>query len=217
MSQQRNANISDKPVSLLVLEGYTEQVFYSVVRDKFLKGIRIELRNIKGQGNVNKDILSEIFKYTYNNPDDLVRAYCCVDTEKGKCTATPLYLDFIREKAKERKMSQVLSIHAILAEPEIESWFFYDIKGIYGCLSAPKSRRNPKIFNPAKKFGYKDLQRLFEKHGKIYTKGKRAGNFINHLDVGKIVSNCKELREGIKLIQSQANNLTNYLFPAKIT
>ena len=60
MAKRVNARAFDKPVSLLVLEGDTEQVFYPLIRDQFLKGIRIELRNIKGRGNVNKDILSEM-------------------------------------------------------------------------------------------------------------------------------------------------------------
>lgn len=217
MAKRRTAKVNDKPVSLLLLEGYTEQVFYSVIRDRFLEGIRIELRNIKGRGNVNKDILSEIYKYIYNNPNDFVRAYCCVDTERVKRTATPLDLDFICEKAKEKKMNQVLSVHAILAEPEIESWFFYDIEGIYKFLGTKASQRNIKRYKNPSSLTKKDLQQLFNSNrfGKVYLSGKRAANFINHLNIEKIVANCKELSEGIALIQSQANDLTNHLFPTK--
>jgi hypothetical protein len=116
----------NKPVSLLILEGYTEEVFYPIVRDKFLRDIRIENRNIKGQGNINKDVLSEIYKYTYHNRDDLVRAYCCIDSERDKLSATSLDLELICDKARERKMYQLLSVNSILADPDIESWFFYD-------------------------------------------------------------------------------------------
>jgi hypothetical protein len=85
-------------------------------------------------------------------------------------------------------------------------------EGIYVYLKVPKSQRNQRAFRPPERFGYRDLQRLFERHGKIYTKGKRAENFISRLDIEKIIYNCKELREGIQLIQSQATDLTNHLF-----
>ena len=215
MSKRRNARIHSKLVSLLVLEGDTEQIFYSIIRDTFLKGVRIELRSIKGQGNVNKDVLSEIYKYTYNNPHDLVRAYCCVDTERQTCTATPFDLELIHEKAKERKMKQVLSIDAILAGPNIESWFFYDIEGIYKFLRAPRNQRNARRYNNPQNCGKRQLQELFHRFGKVYLPGKRSRNFVNNLNIAKIVLNCKELNEGIELIRSQADNLKNHLFPTK--
>lgn len=215
MSKQRSAKIHNKPVSLLVLEGDTEQLFYPIIRDKFLKGIRIELRSIRGRGNVNKDVLGEIHKYAYNNQDDLVRAYCCVDSERQKRTATPLELDIICEQIKVRKLRLVLSVDAILADPEIESWFFYDIEGIYKFLGAKTSQRNVKKYSNPKNLCKKDLQGLFHRFGKEYLPGKRAANFINHLDIDKIVTECKELRDGIALIRSQATDLTNHLFPAK--
>lgn len=215
MSKRRIAKINNKPVSLLILEGDTEQVFYPLIRDKFLKGIRIELRNIKGRGNINKDLLSEIHKYTYNNPDDLVRAYCCVDTEGQKISATPFELDFIRNKAREKSMTQVLSIDSMLADPDIESWFFYDIEGIYKFLGAKKSQRKAKRYNNPKNLCKRNLQQLFHKFKKVYLSGKRATNFINHLDVEKIVSECQELRNGINLIRSKADDLTNHPFGSK--
>lgn len=215
MTKRRNAKITDEPVSLLILEGDTEQIFYPILRDKFLQKARIELCNIKGRSNINKNVLSEILKYRYNNRHDLVRAYCCVDTERGKCTAIALDLECVREKARERNMSQVLSIDAILADPDIESWFFYDIAGIYSFLRARTSRRNIQRYGNPSTLCKKDLQQLFQRFEKVYLPGKRATNFINHLDIKKIVFMCRELREGIELIQSQAKNLTNHLFPHK--
>ena len=213
MTKRGNANICSKPVSLLVLEGDTEQIFYPLIRDKYLKGIRIELRNIRGRGNVNKDILGEIFKYMYVNRNDFVRAYCCVDTERDKCSATPLDLEFVRGKAKERKMNQLLSIDQILADPDIESWFFYDVDGIRKFIGAKKSQVSAKRYANPKNLGKKDLRRLFNRFDKVYIPGRRSAYFINSLDIAKIVGNCTELREGIQLIQSQAGDLTNHLFP----
>ncbi|KPL23487.1 MAG: hypothetical protein AMJ75_05940 [Phycisphaerae bacterium SM1_79] len=205
----------DRPVSLLVLEGDTEGVFYPIVRDKYLRGVRAELRNLKGRGNVNKDVLSEIYKYTYNNRSDLVRAYCCVDTERQKQSATPFDLDFVREQVRIRQMARVLSLDAILGDPDIESWFFYDIDGIYKSLCAKKSQRSTKKYRNPQNFSKKDLQQLFRRFDKVYLPGGRAAHFINRLDIERIVCNCKELQEGIQLIQSQAEDLTNHLFPEK--
>jgi len=214
VSRRRNANIHNKPVSLLVLEGYTEQVFYPLIRDKFLKGIRIDLRNIKGRGNVNKDVLGEIYKYAYNNPDDLVRAYCCIDAESQKQTATPFELDLVRVQVKLKKLN-VLSVHTVLADPDIESWFFYDIEGIYKFLRAKASRRNINRYSNPAAFCKKDLQALFQRFGKVYLPGKRATHLIDRLNIDKIVSNCQELRQGIERIQTLADDLTNHLFPLR--
>jgi hypothetical protein len=204
---------ANKPVSLLILEGDTEEVFYSIIRDQFLKSIKIELRNIKGQGNINKDILASILKYTYNNPSDFVRAYCCIDSEGQKITATPLDLNFVRQQICQREeMNLILSVDAILADPDIESWFFYDIERVYAFLKAPHSERNLGKYKQAKNFSKKDLEELFYRFGKAYISGKRTENFINHLDIGKIVSKCKELADGIALVKSQSCDLTNHIF-----
>ena len=109
----------------------------------------------------------------------------------------------------------MLSINVIVATKQIESWFFCDLNAIYRFLKVPRAQRKSSAFKPPEKFGYKDLQRLFERYGKVYNKGERSKNFINHLDIKKIVSDCKDLSKGIALIQSQADKLTNYLFPKR--
>jgi hypothetical protein len=209
----------DKPrgrlVSLLVLEGDTEEIFYPIVQSRFLHGIRVAMRNLKGRGNVNKDVLSEMFKYTYNNRNDFVRAYCCVDTERQKQSATPFDLDYVREQARVRQITGLLGIDAILADPDIESWFFYDVDGIYKFLSAKKSQRSTRRYRNPKKLCKRDLQELFTRFRKVYSPGHRAAHFINSLSVEKIVSQCKVLRDGVELIQSQADDLTNHLFPGE--
>ncbi len=212
MSEGADKIHSDKPVSLLILEGYTEEVFYPIIRDQFLKGIRIELRNIKGQGNINKDVLVSILKYTYNNPSDFVRAYCCIDSERQKITATPLDLNFVRQQICQRKeMNLILSVDAILADSDIESWFFYDIKGIFRHLRAKPSKSDSQKYQNPYSLCKKDLEELFYRLGKAYISGKRVKNFICNLDINKIYSNCKELREGIEKIKSQSIDLSNHI------
>ncbi len=212
MPKQPKDRICDKPVSLLVLEGDTEEVFYSIVQDRFFHEIRVRRTNIRGRGNVNKDVLGEIFKYAYNNRNDLVRAYCCVDTERQEQSATRFDLDFIREQVRSRRMTQVLSIDAILADPDIESWFFHDIEGIHRYLGGKKSQRSAKRYRNPQNLRKKDLQDLFERSGRVYSPGYRASNFLHNLDIDKIVSRCRILSNGIQLIQSQANDFTSHIF-----
>ena len=201
-----------KPAALLVLEGDTEEVFYTILRDEFLGGIRIDLRNIKGRGNINKDLLAEIYKFTYNNRNDLVRAYCCLDTESQNQSATPFDLEVVRENVKASKdMRQVLSVDAILANPEIESWFFYDIEGIYKFLNAKKSQRNIRKYTNPQKLSKKDLQQLFRKFGKVYAPGRRTEHFMRSLDINSIVASCQDLSTGLRLIKAQADNTASHL------
>ena len=142
-------------------------------------------------------------------------AYCCFDRESRYGEVPGFDIKKIKKYVNDAKLKSVLSIDLITATQQIESWFFYDIEGIYVYLKVPKSHRRLNAFRPPEKFDYRDLQRLFERYGKTYMKGKRAESFINKLDIKKIVCNCKELREGIQLIQSQAEDLTNHLFPEK--
>ena len=214
MARISRSIVTNRPVSLLILEGDTEAIFYSIIRDEFLTGLRIELRNMKGQGNVNIDVFAEIFKYTYNNSTDLVRAYCCVDTERQNQSATPLDLCFVREQIPTRaEMANVLSVDGILADPEIESWFFYDIEGIYKFLKARKSQRTLSKYANPKSLCKQDLQALFRRWNKAYIPGRKAEPFIRSLDIAKIVGSCKELADGIERIKSQADDPTNSIVP----
>ena len=153
-----------------------------------------------------------LFKYQYNNRKDPVRVYCCVDTERQKRTATPFDLPLIHKAVQDRNLVQVLSVDAILAKPELESWFFYDIEGIYGFLRAKTTSRNTKKYSNPHNFGKKDLQRLFQRFGKEYKPGRRAKNFIDNLDIEAIVSRCAELKAGVEAIKTQAQDRTSYLF-----
>lgn len=212
MAHGRQRKGTRQPVSLLILEGETEEVFYSLIRDRYLQQMRVELKPLKGRGNVNKDILSKVYQYCYDNRTDLVRVYCCVDSEAQKRSATPLDLQLLSEKIKTGSMAAVLSINQILADPDIESWFFYDIAGIYKFLRAKQTQRNVKKYRDPRKFSKKHLQELFRRFGKEYLPGKKTANFINHLNLEKVVSNCPELQKGIELIRTQSRDLVNHLF-----
>lgn len=216
MAKEGQQEITKRPISLLLVEGDTEEIFYCRVKDTFLTGCRSTVRkNLEGLFNVNKKVIGRIVDYLQGHTDEKIRVYCCVDRESRYGTVPGLDLKTVIKYIKDKNISSVLSINLIVATKQIESWFFYDLGTIYRFLKVPRAQRKSSAFKPPEKFGYKDLQRLFERYGKVYSKGKRSKNFIDHLDVKKIASDCKDLRKGIALIQSQANKSTNYLFPKR--
>lgn len=101
--------------------------------------------------------------------------------------------------------NRVLSVDTIIATTMIESWFFYDIEGIYKFLRVPRARRNPKKYKPPEKFTHIDLSTLFKQNGKSYIKGERCAGFINALDLKKIYLNCQELKSGLDKINRRFN------------
>jgi hypothetical protein len=212
MAKMDQANLPKKPISLLLAEGDTDELFYRRIKNDLLTGFRITVENIGGLYNINLKIISRIVDYSRKHKDEQIRVYCCLDRESRYGQVPEYDINKIIKYVKDENIKAILSINSVIATQQIESWFFYNINGIYAFLNVPKSRRKPKSFQPPEKFGYKHLQRLFERYDKTYTKGKKAEYFINQLDINKIASNCKELHEGIELIQSQANDLTNHLF-----
>jgi len=96
----------------------------------------------------------------------------------------------------------------------IESWFFYDLEGIYNYLKVTSKDREPLVkYNTPNKCSKGDLELLFKKYGKYYHEGKRANDFYESLNWDLIVKSCPELKAGIDLIKSKANDLTSELFP----
>lgn len=214
MVREDQSNLTRKPISFLLAEGDTDEIFYKRIKNDFLSGCRITVENMHGLYNINLKIINRIVDYSRKHKDEKIRVYCCLDRESRYGQVPEFDIKKIKKYVKGENIRAILSIDLIRATQQIESWFFCDIDGIYKFLKVPVSKRNPKSFRPPEKFGYKQLQRLFERYNRTYTKGKRTENFINQLDIHKIASNCKELREGIGLIQAQSVDLTNHLFLA---
>jgi len=210
---KRSEKHGDEPLSLLLVEGDTEKVFYERVKGQCLKDLRrVKLEQIKGLFNVNKKILAKI-KGKYNN--EIVRVYCCLDRESRYARTPGFDLKLIKVELKRSGAKNVLSINAIIATRMIESWFFYDLGNIYKFLRVPRAQRRANAYQPVEGYGVDDLKRLFRRYKKKYAEGKDARNFINCLDVERITRGCNELRKGINLIQSRAGDLTNHLFRGK--
>lgn len=200
MAKPHDKQGCEKHMSLLLVEGETEMVFYKRIQDISLRGCRSTIYDLKGLYNINKKIINRIVDYAGNHEDEKIRVYCCLDRESRYGEVPGLNIGKIEGHIKDTRIVNVLSVDLIKATQQIESWFLYDIENIYGFLRVPKHERNLRAYNPPEGFGYKDLQRLFERHGRSYNKGKDGANFINNLDVEKIARECKELRDGIELI-----------------
>jgi hypothetical protein len=211
MVREDMGKTAKKPISLLLVEGDTDVLFYGRIKKTFLNDCRITIRNLKGLYNINNKIIDGIVNYAQQHEDEKIRIYCCLDRESRYGEVPGFDIERIKKYIKDETVRSVLSVDLIRATQQIESWFFYDIEGICEFLKVPRPQRKSRVFKPPEKFGYMDLQRLFERYGKPYNKGKGAKNFINHLNIDKIVASCKELHNGIKIIQSQADDLTNRL------
>ncbi len=201
------------PISLLLVEGTTEELFYERIKSVLLSDYRITIRrNMEGLFNINKKVINAIYNYCQEHEDEQVKVYCCLDRESRYGQVPGWDIKIVSKHIVEQNITNVLSIDEIIATQQIESWFLYDIKGIFVFLRTPKAKRNIKAFCPPEKYSYKDLERLFRRYDKSYNKGQTGKNLINHLDIDKIVSGCRELRQGIEKIKSQANDMTNHLF-----
>lgn len=86
-------------------------------------------------------------------------------------------------------------VRLIKAIHSIEDWFLCDAEGIFRYLHLPA---NTKLPNGK---GYDRLKALFKKKNKMYIKGKTNGNFVQALDIEKILlSNCREISPLCKLL-----------------
>jgi len=194
------AGVSGNILSVLLAEGQTDAVFYDMVKEHFLKAhCAVKIEHIEGLRNVNDKVLDAL---TTKNTDRQVRAYCCLDRESRYAKTPEFDLKFIRSELKSANITNVLSVDQIIATQMIESWFFHDIMGIFKYLKVPKANRNPKAYRPVEQFRANDLNELFRRYDKVYSKGDRARHFIESLDVKLIYDQCKVLKEGVELIRN---------------
>jgi len=199
-----------RPLSLLLVEGPTDRIFYRRVRSVCLAGaLRISVDHLRGLFNVNKKILHRL---TVRDPHTPVRAYCCLDRESRYGKTPGFDLDFIRGELRNRQTRHVLSVEAIIATQMIESWFFHDLAGIYRYLRVPRSKRSRTAYSPPERYGKIDLQGLFRRYEREYVEGNRSRAFIESLDVEEIATRCQELKTGVSLIERRAEDDTNHLF-----
>lgn len=203
-------------VIILLVEGDTEVEFYAKVRQllmqkltgsencEFLKPI-----NIKGIGNYKNNAARQFenamkkftrsrtpqknckqkkndkkggkIKYTFH-------AFMCIDTDVLNSHVKPMPFGQ-NPPINENEIINTIKAkngipHFIKAVHCIEDWFLEDKDGIIKYLKIDKF---PKLDN--NKGGAKNLNSVFKKGGKLYTKGARSEGFIDSLDVSTILQN----------------------------
>jgi hypothetical protein len=202
-----------EPLSILLVEGYTEKIFYERVAKVFPSGLTHIIVDIHGGGNMLKSTLASAFPPVLPDENIKIRVYCCKD-EQSKYQSVPDFdLETTRNACKKENLKNILSVDAIIANQMIESWFFYDLMGIYNYLGISETKRKPldKYLTPSDCTN-RDLMELFKKYNQYYHEGQKAEKFINSLDIHKIINNCTELKAGVELIKTQSTNTQNHLF-----
>ena len=213
MVKDKTAKVTEKPVIYLLYEGATEKIFYkNRINPQYLQGLYLKGKDVEGNGSFLRNALAVALP-PFVKKGQKLRIYCCADNEDTYHRVPDFDLESIREACKQENLKNILSVDAIVANKMLESWFFYDLDGIYDYLNVPKAKRKPlNKYKQPQKCSKNDLKALFLKHGNRYREGERSKEFIQSLNIKKIVSDCKELQDGIKLIKGQANDLTNNLF-----
>jgi hypothetical protein len=188
---------SRKQIALILLEGDTEEEFYSKLASIHFPRQRKEIRNLRGNFNINTKIIHAAKFYSRIHPDEEFDIYVCIDRER---TNYPPFNERL-VLPELQQIKQFKNLFPVIAILMIESLFFIDIDGIYTFLRARKSLRNPKKYNAFRSLSADDLTSLFKQFGKIYYKGHRCKNFVEALDINKIIAKASELSKMLENIK----------------
>lgn len=195
------------PNSLLILyEGETEGEFYKLVFENYVppRLIRRNYSNLKGVTNITRKVENKILSYLQDNKSkscDNIHVFVAYDREGTREKEPLLDIDYLKSEFLYQK-SRIASINEIIATQDVESWFFYDLEGIYNFLKVPKNKRNYKAYINIEATNNRVLSSLFHRYNKHYQKGTRVQGFVNQLYIDKIVENVKELKDAINFIIS---------------
>ncbi|MDH3975421.1 MAG: DUF4276 family protein [Deltaproteobacteria bacterium] len=202
--KEKGTNKKLQEVSLFFVEGETEIEFYTKEIARHFPTLKKRIINLHGNSNIHRKVLGKAFDFINKNKEYVIRIFCCVDRE-SRDHNPPLDINELSKSICENPLLEkhVISVDKVIATQMIESWFFYDIEGIYRYLRAPRKERNPSKYQPPEKYTHIDLSKLFERYGKTYIKGKKCKYFIDNLDIIRIYNECQELKDGIKLVEKR--------------
>lgn len=190
----------NEKVVVIFIEGETEIEFYkrlvSVMRD-YCGGrltCSVEPINASGIGQY-KDKVLRVFEKRIKKkyPHGEFHVALCYDQdvfEMGK--NPPVKWQEVKNAFLDNGANEVQLIKAVHS---IEDWFLCDPAGILQYLHLPANTKLPSGS------GYDRLKALFKKGRKIYIKGKTSGNFVQSLDIEKILlTNCRDISPLCKLL-----------------
>lgn len=193
----------------LFVEGPTEVEFYkAVIAEVRLQmnvpfDCKIKYIDMKGIGNY-KDIALRKFNdlKTKNKGMDIL-VYLCIDSDVFEYSKKP---PINKEKLqKTLQNAGAKKVTYIVAKKSIEDWFLYDLHGVLDYLHLPENTQRPRERN-----GQEALKKLFSKANKIYVKGGKTENFIEKLDVSKIIENiCSSIKPLCSALKLDCGRICN--------
>lgn len=177
-----------KKTALILVEGETEEEYYSRLIRNHCPKVPKKVINLIGNFNINNKIIEAGHKFARNHPLSAFDVFVCIDQER---LGAPAY-NHNYCTAELKKCQYFGKIVSVVTTLMTESIFFLDIEGIYAFLRAPQAQRKPQNFRNYRQLTHHDLSRLFKAHNKTYRKGRRCGNFLDHLDLDKTL-NAEEI------------------------
>lgn len=138
---------------LLLLEGPTEKEFYHKLLNDLVpnRTFKVKPRLLKGNSGVTLKVKAKLKEYEQNAAKDKtleVHVFVAHDRD-GARQRVESKLDIKKLKADFcTKGSIYKDIKEVVATIELESWFFYDINGIYNFLGVPMKRRQTLSASP---------------------------------------------------------------------
>ena len=187
--------------ALVFVEGFTEKVFFDLIKQQFFKSKSSKNINLKGNYNINNKILAQTEAYSKDHPSKTFSVLVCIDRESRHGVA-PVNMDYIKNELKNFKNVQQSEILLFEAVQDIESWFFHDIDTIFEHLRVEKKNRKPSKYFPVEKFNNIDLSNMFKKYGNEYKKGIKGENFIKKLDLDLIRKRSKVLDDFCRFMEN---------------
>ncbi len=193
--------MADK-IAYFIFEGYTEDIFYKSVLDRYLaRGIQRKYKNLETGCGINRAVASYLYDFIKSNAGKVIYCYVFIDRE-GPRSKIPEFNGKAIEKELVRLMGNISlnRIAKIEAVQMIESWFFHDLQGICRHVGLACTKSLQKTYVNPERLNSTDLSKLFYKGKKnrYYKKGDLK--FLSKLDINKIYSGCKDLRDGIQMI-----------------
>ena len=75
MSQEDGKEVIKRPVSLLLAEGSTDEIFYKKVKISHLMDCRATVFDLHGLYNINVKVIDKIVGYIQAHRDEIIRVY----------------------------------------------------------------------------------------------------------------------------------------------
>lgn len=191
--------MATKKIVALFVEGPTEIEFYKAVVKYAHDAMEtqfdciFEWVDMHGIGNYKNDAIRK-FKVVKNKyPACDIYVILCVDTDVFEFSKKPPINKSAVKKAIEDAGAK--KVNYIEAKYSIEDWFLADFEGVVSYLGLPKTAGRPSGK------GQDVLKKLFKDAKKVYVKGSKTENFINHLDIGRIMqTSCNALKTLCRIV-----------------